>query len=87
MIGEVLRALDVANTVIDVAPSVISAGVTAASIGMNLASDLLGDTHVRKVLEVEKDDIYLKDALQYYDLLNNINSSDFAVKKERLMKV
>lgn len=93
MLGEIFKevALNVAGNVIsDVAPTVIGVGATVASAGIGMAVDKITDVQkvkkMQKVLGVEKD-IYLNDAIQYYDLLDNINAKDFGSRKAKLLKV
>ncbi len=93
MLGEILAeiALEAAGSIIsEVGPAAINAGVAAATVGINYAKDKINDVtkvkRVKKTLGVEED-IYLEDAIRYYNLLDNINSGSFESAKASLLKV
>lgn len=93
MLGELLGeiALNVVGDVVsEVAPIAIEAGVAAAKAGVDYAVDKYNSAQkiksIKRTLGVEED-IYLKDAIAYWDLLDNINSSSFESQKSRLMKI
>ena len=93
MLGELLgeMALNiVGDAVSDVAPFAFEAGSDIAKSAIDFAVDTFGNVQkiktIKNVLGVEND-IYLNDAIAYWELLDNINSSSFEGLKTQLMKV
>ena len=93
MLGELLgeMALNiVGDAVSDVAPFAFEAGSDIAKRAIDFAVDTFGNVQkiktIKNVLGVEND-IYLNDAIAYWELLDNINSSSFEGLKTQLMKV
>ena len=93
MLGELLgeMALNiVGDAVSDVAPFAFEAGSNIAKRAIDFAVDTFGNVQkiktIKNVLGVEND-IYLNDAIAYWELLDNINSSSFEGLKTQLMKV
>ena len=93
MLGELLgeMALNiVGDAVSDVAPFAFDAGSDIAKRAIDFAVDTFGNVQkiktIKNVLGVEND-IYLNDAIAYWELLDNINSSSFEGLKTQLMKV
>ena len=93
MLGELLgeMALNiVGDAVSDVAPLAFEAGSDIAKRAIDFAVDTFGNVQkiktIKNVLGVEND-IYLNDAIAYWELLDNINSSSFEGLKTQLMKV
>ena len=89
MLGELLSeiAMDVLG---DVAPFAAGLGGDLVRNGVDFAVDKFNDIQkmktIKECLGVEND-IYFNDAVAYWDLLDNINSSGFESQKARLMKV
>ena len=93
MLGELLgeMALNiVGDAVSDVAPFAFDAGTDIAKRAIDFAVDTFGNVQkiktIKNVLGVEND-IYLNDAIAYWELLDNIDSSSFEGLKKQLMKV
>ena len=93
MLGELLgeMALNiVGDAVSDVAPFAFEAGSDIAKRAIDFAVDTFGNVQkiktIKNVLGVEND-IYLNDAIAYWELLDNIDSSSFEGLKKQLMKV
>ena len=89
MLGELLSeiAMDVLG---DVAPIAAGIGGELVKNGVDLAVDKFNDIQkmktIKECLDVEND-IYLNDAIAYWDLLDNINLGSFESQKAQLMKV
>ena len=93
MLGELLgeMALNiVGDAVSDVAPFAFEAGSDIAKRAIDFAVDTFGNVQkiktIKNVLGVEND-IYLNDAIAYWELLDNIDSSSFEGLKKQLMKI
>ena len=93
MLGELLgeMALNiVGDAVSDVAPFAFDAGSDIAKRAIDFAVDKINSAQkiktIKDVLGVESD-VYLNDAIAYWDLLDNINYGSFESQKARLMKV
>ena len=93
MLGELLgeMALNiVGNDVSDVAPFAFDAGTDIAKRAIYFAVDKINSAQkiktIKDVLGVEND-VYLNDAIAYWELLDNIDSSSFEGLKKQLMKV
>ena len=93
MLGELLgeMAINIVGDVVsDVAPFALEAGADVAKKAIDFAVDTFGNVQkiktIKNVLGVEND-IYLNDAIAYWELLDNINSSSFEGLKTQLMKV
>ena len=93
MLGELLGEMAlsiVGDAVSDVAPFAFDAGTDIAKRAIDFAVDTFGNVQkiktIKNVLGVEND-IYLNDAIAYWELLDNIDSSSFEGLKKQLMKV
>jgi len=93
MLGELLgeMALNIVGDVVsEVGPYALEAGAAIAKKGIDFAVDKINSVQkiqtIKNVLGVEND-IYLNDAIAYWELLDNINSSSFEGLKKQLMKV
>ena len=93
MLGELLSEMAfniVGDVVSEVAPIALEAGADVAKRAIDFAVDTFGNVQkiktIKNVLGVEND-IYLNDAIAYWELLDNINSSSFEGLKTQLMKV
>ena len=93
MLGELLgeMALNIVGDVVsDVAPFALEAGAEIAQKGIDFAIDKYNIFQkvkiIKECLGVEED-IYLKDAIAYWELLDNIDSSSFEGLKKQLMKI
>ena len=93
MLGELLSEMAfniVGDVVSEVAPIALEAGADVAKRAIDFAVDTFGNVQkiktIKNVLGVEND-IYLNDAIAYWELLDNINSSSFEGLKNQLMKV
>ncbi len=93
MLGELLgeMALNIVGDVVsDVAPFALEAGADVAKKAIDFAVDKISSAqkinNIKNVLGVEND-VYLNDAIAYWELLDNIDSSSFEGLKKQLMKV
>ena len=89
MFGELLS--EIAQDVLgDVAPLAAGIGSAVVRNGIDFAVDKFNDiqkvNRIKECLDVEND-IYLNDAIAYWDLLDNINLGSFESQKAQLMKV
>ena len=89
MLGELLS--EMAQDVLgNVAPFAAGLGGDLVRNGVDFAVDKFNDIQkmktIKECLGVEED-IYLKDAIAYWDLLDSINSSSFEGLKKQLMKI
>ena len=93
MLGELLgeMALNiVGDAVSEVAPFAFDAGTDIAKRAIDFAVDKINSAQkiktIKDVLGVEND-VYLNDAIAYWELLDNIDSSSFEGLKKQLMNV
>lgn len=93
MLGELLSEMAfniVGDVVSEVAPIALEAGADLAKRAIDFAVDKISSAqkinNIKNVLGVEND-VYLNDAVAYWDLLDSINSGSFESQKARLMKV
>ena len=89
MLGELLG--EIAQSVLgEVAPLATGIGAEIAQKGIDFAIDKYNIFQkvkiIKECLGVEED-IYLKDAIAYWELLDNIDSSSFEGLKKQLMKI
>jgi hypothetical protein len=89
MLGELLS--EIAQDVLgDVAPFAAGIGGELVKSGVDFAVDKFNDIQkmktIKECLGVEND-IYFNDAVAYWELLDNINSSSFEGLKKQLMKI
>ena len=89
MFGEILS--EIAQDVLgDFAPLAAGIGGELVKNGVDFAVDKFNDIQkmktIKECLGVEND-IYLNDAIAYWDLLDRINLDSFESQKARLMKV
>ena len=89
MLGELLS--EIAQDVLgDVAPFAAGIGGELVKNGVDFAVDKFNDIQkmktIKECLGVEND-IYFNDAVAYWELLDNIDSSSFEGLKKQLMKI
>lgn len=89
MLGELLSevAMNIVGGVVsDVAPFAIEAGKKGIDFAIDKYNSFQKVKIIKECLGVEED-IYLNDAIAYWELLDNIDSGSFEGLKNQLMKI